>query len=265
MHGDPTMVARRAVVKSVLSAAAGMPLATVLSDPRLARAAAETLETVSIDAAHGPVSAALALPEETPAGAVLLIHEWWGLNDQIKAVAAELAREGYVALAVDLMDGQVATTPEQARAQTQALVPEEAAQTLAAWIDWLRAHPATTDRVATIGWCFGGAWSLNASLATPVEGTVIYYGRVPDDPDVLAPLRGPVLGHFGTEDQFITRPMVEGFEMAMVEADKPFEIFWYEANHAFANPSGARYDEADAQLAWQRTLDFLRATIGPAA
>ena len=259
------MVARRAVVKSALSAVAGLPLAAVLADPRLARAAAETLETVSINTSHGPVSAALAVPGETPAGAVLLIHEWWGLNDQIKAVAAELAREGYVALAVDLMGGQVATTPEQARAQVQALVPEEATETLVAWVDWLRAHPATTDRIATLGWCLGGGWSLNASLATPVEGTVIYYGRLSDDPAVLASLRGPVLGHFGTEDQFVDRPMVEGFEAAMQEAGKAYEIHWYEANHAFANPTGDRYDEADAQEAWQRTLDFLRDTLGPPA
>ena len=102
--------------RRVLTSLAGLPLAAVLADPRLAAAAAAGLETVSLTTAGGKaVKAALALPTSTPASAVLLVHEWWGLNDQIKSVAAELAKEGYVALAVDLYDGKVADNRDDAR------------------------------------------------------------------------------------------------------------------------------------------------------
>ena len=134
------MISRR-MVKGL---AAGLPLAVVLADPLLARVAAGGgLETVTIPAAGRKVSGSLALPAKAPAAAVLLIHEWWGLNDQIKSVAAEFARLGYVALALDMYAG----------------------------------------KVGTIGWCFGGSLSLDASIATPVDATVVYYGRVDADED----------------------------------------------------------------------------------
>jgi len=236
---------------------AGFSLAAVLADPRLVRAAAEGLEEVSITTGDGrEVGAVLAVPARTPAPAVLLIHEWWGLNDQIKAVAADLAKEGYLALAVDLYDGKVAETREAARSYMQAVEAEAATDTLASWIAWLRDHDKSTGKVGTIGWCFGGGWSLNASIAAPVDATVVYYGRVNQPAERLADLDGPVLGHFATQDNWINEEMVGGFEDAMAEAGKPFETFWYEADHAFANPTGGRYDEEDAATAWQRTLAF---------
>ena len=182
--------------------------------------------------------ASLALPADTPAPAVLLIHEWWGLNDQIKAVAGELARQGYMALAVDLYDGNVATASEEAERLRKAVDAAVATDTLVSWVEWLRKHPKGTGKVATIGWCFGGGWSLNASIATPVDATIIYYGQVDQPASRLARLQGPVLGHFATRDQRINRPMVEGFEKAMAEAGKPLTVYWYEADHAFANPTG---------------------------
>jgi len=112
------MNARRDVLKGMTTASlAGLPLAAVLADPRLAQAAAAKLQDVGLTTAGGKaVSASLAMPAKTPAPTLILIHEWWGLNDQIKAVAAEYANLGYVTLAVDLMDGKVATTPDAARA-----------------------------------------------------------------------------------------------------------------------------------------------------
>ena len=128
---------------------AGLPLAAVLADPNRARAAALGLETVSLTTPGGKtVSAALAAPGRTPAPAVLLVHEWWGLNDQIKAVAAELADEGYLALAIDLFDGKVATTPEDARAYAGGTDAAVATETLAVWIDWLKAHGRGTGKSA---------------------------------------------------------------------------------------------------------------------
>ncbi len=232
------------------------PLAVVLANPRLAAQVAAGLEEVTIEGAHGPITAALAKPEEAPAPAVLLIHEWWGLNDQIKSVAAEFANRGYLALAVDLFKGEVATAPQQAQALTQNVDPEVASDTLVSWARWLKNRPDATGRLGVVGWCFGGGWALDLSLEIPVDATVIYYGRVDRPADELASLEGPVLGHFATQDQFITTDMVEGFEQALQEAGKEAEIHFYDADHAFANPTQARYDEEDAAAAWQRTLEF---------
>ena len=210
------MVARRAVMTGMV----GLPLAAVLADARLARAAAEGLETVTLTLPSGrKVSGALALPQTRPAPTVLLIHEWWGLNDQIKAMAAEVAKTGYVALAVDLMNGQVAATPADAQKLMQSVKDAEATETLTGWIDWLKHNEAGTGKVATLGWCFGGGWSLNASLATPVDATVIYYGRCDKTADELARLKGPVLGHFASRDKFITPAMVQGFKENLERAE----------------------------------------------
>jgi len=238
------------------------PLAAVLADPRLARAAAGSLQEVTLTTAGGrKVAAALAAPETTPAPAIVLIHEWWGLNDQIKAVAADLAGQGFLALAVDLYAGKSADDREGAQALMQAVDPEAATDTLVSWLGWLKTHEKATGKVAVMGWCFGGGWALNASIAEPVDATVVYYGRVDKPADQLSKLRGPVLGHFATRDEFIDEAMVGSFEKAMADAGKPVTVYWYEADHAFANPSGGRYDEADAALAWSRTMEFLRQTF----
>jgi carboxymethylenebutenolidase len=256
-------IKRRAVLRGLVAGSAAAPLASVLADPRLARAAAEGLSMVSTEVAgYGTVNAALALPATTPAPAVLLIHEWWGLNDQIKAVAAEFANQGYVALAVDLYDGNVATTPEAAQTYMGAVDAAKATATVGTWIDWLRAHAAVQGGIGTVGWCFGGGWSLNASLARPVEATVIYYGNVAKSVAELAPLAGPVLGHFAEQDQWINHAMVDGFEAAMDAAGKTYATHWYDAQHAFANPTSAVYDGEDAAAAWQRTLAFFDETLG---
>lgn len=264
-----TALDRRTVVKGLAATPlAGLPLTAILADPRLARAAAAQTETVSITTAGGrDVSAALALPQAQTAPAILLIHEWWGLNDQIKSVAHDFARNGYVALAVDLYDGTVASTPDAAKAAMQKVQAGEATDTLVSWIDWLKQHERVArkadglGRVATIGWCFGGGWSLNASLATPVDATVIYYGRVDRDAETLRRLVGPVQGHFANQDTFITPAMVDRFEANLKKIGHPHEIYRYDAQHAFANPSGDRFDQEDAQLAWRRTLDFLAGTV----
>ena len=250
---------RRSVLKTIAGLPiAGLPIAAVLADPRLARAAAAGLESVSTNG----LSAALALPAQTPAPMVLLVHEWWGLNDQIKSVARAFADQGYAALAVDLYDGKLADNPEDARAYMDQVVGAEATATLAAWIDWLQSLDHTTAKLGTVGWCFGGGWSLNASLARPADATVIYYGRLGKTKNQLAALKGPVLGHYASRDKWINHEMVDGFEKAMTAANKPFTSHWYEADHAFANPTGARYDQEDAALAWRRTLDFFEANLG---
>ena len=242
-----------------LAGLASLPLATVLSYPDLARAQAASTREQSIVGEDGTrVSGVIALPAITPAPAVLLVHEWWGLNDQIKSVAAELASLGYIAYAIDLYGGEVASTPDGAKTLMVAVDDANATAELSTAIEFLRLHEESSGRVGTVGWCFGGGWSINASLAAPVDATVAYYGRLPQDATALKTLQGPVMGHFGTEDESIDEVMVGGFERAMVSAGhaRKLDIHWYTANHAFANPSSARYDEDDAALAWSRTQAF---------
>lgn len=249
---------RRAFLKGL----AALPLASVLAYPDLARAAAGATQAVSTDLpSGGKAVGALALPAKTPAPALLLVHEWWGLNDQIKSVAAEFAKLGYIALAIDMYNGKVATTHEEAQAYRAAMNPKDAEEAVAGALKWLKGHAQGTGKVGTVGWCFGGGWSLQSSILAPVDATVVYYGKVDLPADQLAHLKGPVLGHFGTLDKNINAAMVGRYEEAMKQAGKQFTTYWYEADHAFANPTGARYDEADAQLAWQRTTAFLAETL----
>lgn len=249
--------------RSLLAGLAGLPLAAVLADPVLAQRAAGATETVAISTITGrSATAALARPAKLPAPAVMLVHEWWGLNDQIKTMAVELARQGFLALVIDLFQGRVTTDPEEARALTQAVRPDEASDTLASWAEWLKNHQDGTRRLGVAGWCFGGGWALNAATIADIAATVVYYGRVNLPPDQLAKLKGPVLGHFARQDQFINQDVVAAFERGMKEAGKPYTVYWYEAGHAFANPTGNNYHREDAQLAWRRTLEFLHKELG---
>ena len=252
--------------RELLKGGAALPLAAVLASPGLARAAAESTQEVHLTLADGQeVGGALALPEGQGHAGILLIHEWWGLNDQIRSVAVEFSRLGFVALAADLYGGKSATSPDEARSLMQAVDGAVATQTLVAWVDWLRGHEASSGKVATIGWCFGGGWSLNASIATPVEATVVYYGNVKKSAADVASLHGPVLGHYATEDQWINKEMVDGFEASMRTAGKTVTSHWYDAKHGFANPTTARYDEEDAKLAWERTVAFLDRALSESA
>jgi carboxymethylenebutenolidase len=254
--------------RDLLKGAASLPLAAILADPLIARAVADQLETVTIETPSGrSVIGALALPAARKAPAVLLVHEWWGLNDQIKAVAADFAKQGYVALALDLYGGNVAAmnNPGAAQRYMQAMMadPKAGFETCAAWVDWLGKHDRSTGKIGTVGWCFGGGWALNAAIVRPVDATVIYYGNVVRTVAQLRKLKGSVMGHFATRDGWINKPMVNGFVANMKKAGKADQltVYWYNADHAFANPSGGRFNEAAAQRAWQRTTAFFKKNL----
>ena len=191
---------------------------------------------------------------------IIVIHEWWGLNDNIRTMAEKLAAEGYVALAVDLYGGEAAETPEQARSLMSASMEREAALTsnVEQAYEYLAAQPGT-EEIGVIGWCFGGGWSLRTALALPesIDATVIYYGQLVTDPDRLATLDMPILGIFGGEDQGIPVEQVRTFEQRLDSLGANATIEVYEgAGHAFANPSGERYVPDAAEDAWQKTLAF---------
>lgn len=196
-----------------------------------------------------------------PLPAVIMIHEWWGLNDNVRAMADRLAADGYIVLAVDLYGGGVATTPGAARELMMRAV--ENSDSISSNLE--QAYTFVTDtagapRVASLGWCFGGGWSLNMALLLPkdLDAAVIYYGQVTDNEARLAPLEVPILGLFGSEDRGIKLESVRRFEETLERLGKDYEIQVYDgAGHAFANPSGNNFNAEYAEDAWRRTLEFL--------
>ncbi|MGQ0655572.1 MAG: dienelactone hydrolase family protein [Betaproteobacteria bacterium] len=141
------------------------------------------------------------------------------------------AGAGYLALAVDLFEGKVTDQP-------------------AAAIAWLRASPASNGKVGTLGFCLGGAWSLNASVANPVGATVVYHGAVNKNADELRALKGPVLGHFALRESYIPPDSAKAFAEEMKKAGKPAAVHFYDAAHAFTRPQGPNFDPAANDLAW---------------
>jgi len=204
----------------------------------------------------------LAMPGDAaePLPGVIVIHEWWGLNDNIKAMTRRLAGEGYVALAVDLYGGATADTPEQAQALMAALLtnPDAARNNLRQAYDYLEKY-AFAPRIGSIGWCLGGGWSLQTALLYPdaLDAAVMYYGQVITNREQLATLQMPLLGFFGAEDESIPVREVQAFREMLRDLGKNSEVLIVSgADHAFANPSGGNYDEQAANEAWNDTLAF---------
>ncbi len=204
----------------------------------------------------------VARPKQAPAGAILVLHEWWGLNDYVKGQADTLAAQGYLVLALDLYQGKVATTGDAAGKLMQGLDATHAAAVEKAGIAWLKqaGHGA---KIATLGWCAGGGQSLLASLGSPadVAATVMYYGMPVTDVAQLKTLRGPVLGIWAKKDGWITPEKVAAFDVALTEAGVKHSFHSFDADHAFANPTGARYNPPAAAEANALALKFLAGAL----
>lgn len=208
----------------------------------------------------GGAKAYLSLPEgvKAPLPGVVVIHEWWGLNDHVRHWTDRLAADGYAAVAVDLYGGKVATTPDEAMAMMKAVDDAKAREILGAAHRFLAEDPRVkAGKRGVIGWCFGGGWSLQHALAQPdLDAAVIYYGRLETDPKVLAKIEAPVMGVFGDRDKGIPPEAVEEFAAAMKTAGESLELHRYDAPHGFANPSGASYDAKAAEDAWGHVRAF---------
>lgn len=209
----------------------------------------------------------LAQPDNTegPLPGLIVIHEWWGLNDNIRMMTRRLADQGYKALAVDLYKGETGETPDQAGtlARQARENPDQAISNLEQAYTYLTEQQNVT-KVGTIGWCFGGGWSLQAALDMPrdIDATVIYYGELVTDTNKLSLLGMPILGFFGAEDNGIPPDQVHAFEDALNEAGVANSIHIYEgAGHAFANPSGEQYRQEAADDAWQKTIAFFEENL----
>jgi carboxymethylenebutenolidase len=216
---------------------------------------------------YGPMEGYLSLPPDHdggPLSCVLVIHEWWGLNDNIRLWTDRLANEGYAAFAVDLYEGTVATDPEDAMAAMRAVDGAAALARLRAAHDWLVAtHGGGDGPSATIGWCFGGGWSMASALNVyGLDGAVVYYGRTEVTEEAARTMDTRVLGIFAQRDQGITPEYVDGLEATLEAAGADFRFERYDADHAFGNPSSARYDHEAASAAWEQTRGFLADVLG---
>jgi carboxymethylenebutenolidase len=196
--------------------------------------------------------------------AVIMIHENRGLNDNIKATANLLSKQGYVVLAVDLFQGEVTTDPNRARelssfVRNNSDIAIENMQSAVSYLSSL--ENVNASRIASLGWCFGGGQSLQLALNSeehPLAATVIYYGNLVNNTDSLSKIKWPVLGIFGDQDRSIPVNSVKQFGQALNEVGITNEIYIYPGvGHAFANPSNENYAPKETADAWKKTLAFL--------
>jgi len=223
-------------------------------------------KTVSYKSGDETVHGVLFTPKgKGPFPALVVIHEWWGLVPWVKEQAAKLSDQGYVTLAVDLYRGKATDSPEVAHELMRGLPEDRANRDLLAAVQYLKSlknvKPA---KIGSIGWCMGGGYSLDLAIADPtLAADVINYGHLATDPARLQQIHAPLLGLFGAQDKGIPPADVHKFEQDLQQMGKKIDVTIYpDAGHAFQNPDNkAGYRPADTADAWNRTLEFLAATL----
>jgi carboxymethylenebutenolidase len=221
-------------------------------------------ETVQFKSGDQTISGFLA----TPAGAgkhpaIIVIHEWWGLNDWVKEQTEKLAGQDFVALAVDLYRGKTTTDPAEAHELMRGLPQDRAIKDLKAAFDYLATRPdVKPESIGVIGWCMGGGLAVQLAVHEPrLKACVVNYGALPTDPGDIQNIGAPILGNFGALDKGITPDDVKAFQTAMAKLKKFVSLKIYDnAGHGFENPNNtAAYRPEAAADAWNRTLLFLKA------
>jgi carboxymethylenebutenolidase len=230
-------------------------------------ASAATSRNVSYKSGDDTVQAVIYTPEgKGPFPGILVIHEYWGLNDWVKEQASKLSDQGYIALAIDLYRGKVATTPDEAHEIMRGVPEDRAARDLHAAFEFLKSQSnVKKDRIASIGWCMGGGYSFNVALQEPtLTADVINYGHLASDSESLKKINASILGIFGGQDRGIQVEDVKKFEQSMKQLGKKVEIVIYpNAGHGFENPNNRTgYRAEDTADAWKRTVKFLADTLG---
>jgi carboxymethylenebutenolidase len=199
--------------------------------------------------------------------AIIMVHEWWGVNDNIRTMANTLAKQsGYVVLAADLFKGQSTKDPKQAMQLVKIITdnPQQSISNLQAAVKYVSSLPfVDNSKVASIGWCVGGGQSLQLALHSeqhPLVATILYYGTpLVTDKQELSKIKWPVLGIFGDHDQANPLPLINSFKAALDADGITNQIHVYKGlGHAFANPSGANYAPKQTADAWEKTLAFLK-------
>lgn len=241
-------------------------LAVCLMFPALAIADLIKTESVTFKSGDETVSGYLARPDSPgPHPGLIVIQEWWGLNDWIKEQARKFAEQGFVALAPDLYRGQVATDPMVAHQLMQEIPEEVRLRFLNDAFNYLTARPdVNKDKIGSVGWCMGGGLSIRLAGTEPrLAACVVNYGALPTDPADIAKIKAPVLGNFGAEDRGPSPDTVRAFEKAMKAAGKPVDAKIYEgAGHAFQNPNNKTgYRPEAAADAWKRMVEFFHAML----
>jgi carboxymethylenebutenolidase len=222
-------------------------------------------EMVTLPANGRTAEGYLALPPSGRGPGVIVVQEWWGLVDHIKDLAERFAREGFVALAPDLYHGEKAKSPDQAGKLLMALNIAETAKDLRGAAMYLRSRAEVRPtKVAAVGFCMGGQLALFGAAAHPdvIDAAVDFYGIHPKvNPDV-SKLSGPVLAHFGRRDKSVNEQTARALIDRVKAAGKTIEAHFYDADHAFFNDQRPEvYDPQSAELAWKRTLEFLRRAL----
>jgi carboxymethylenebutenolidase len=212
----------------------------------------------------------LAVPAGERGPATILLQEWWGMDDSVRSLCDRLAGEGFFVLAPDLYRGEPTTQPSEAEQKMMALSMAEVEQDMCGAAEFLSAHDGVQGPgVGSVGFCLGGGLSVWAAANCPqIAAAVTYYYVMPHGKPDFRTISGPVLGHFGTADEFIPLEAAQALESELRDAGVEVTFDYYEgAGHAFANDHNrlGTYDEAAAQTAWERTVSFLSANLAPAA
>jgi carboxymethylenebutenolidase len=219
-------------------------------------------EIVTFPSNGHSASGYLAKPEKAGPG-LIVIQEWWGLNDNIKAIADRFAQAGFVALAPDLYHGEVASAPDEAKRLAMGLQLEQAAKDMSGAVNFVQAQ-ASTKSVGVVGFCMGGGLALALAAQRPdaIKAAAPFYG-LPRDPNLKwSGMTAKIQGHYGELDKGIAIENVRSLEAQLKELGKDVEIFVYEgANHAFFNDTSKAYHAEAATLAWERTVEFLQETL----
>lgn len=220
---------------------------------------------VEFEANGGKGTGYLAEPEGEGPG-VIVIHEWWGLDDSMRKMADRFAEEGFVTLAPDLYDGDTTEQPDEAQQKLMAMNMDKAVKEMRGAVKALLENPKCNGQIGAVGFCAGGGLAAWAAAETPEIGAaVIYYYVMPHGKPDFSKIGGPVLGHFGTEDEFINPDQAEALRAEMQEAGIEAAFEFYEgAGHAFANDHDrlGTYDEGHAKAAWEKTVGFLKKHLG---
>ena len=215
-------------------------------------------ETLSFSTANGDTTAFIAMPVEANGKVVILIQEWWGLNDHIKDIAGRYAGEGFTAIAPDLYRGQLATNPEEAGKMMNALAIEDGLDTIKNALDTVR-EKYGFQHYGITGFCMGGTYALRAACQLEgISAAAPFYGDIPPE-DILKNLTAPTVFISATKDGWINTEKVASLEEAAEKYELPIESIKYEADHAFFNNTRPEvFDEAAAQDAWAKVIQHFK-------
>ena len=215
-------------------------------------------ESLNVSTSRGATTAYVARPETTSAAAVILIQEWWGINEHIRDIAGRYANEGYVCVAPDLYRGKIASNPEEASKMMRALEIEDGMETISSGMNAAQ-QTFQIDQFAITGYCMGGTFALRAACEIPeLKAAAPFYGDIPEEA-ILKNLKVPTLFIAGKRDAWINPAKVNGLKEVAAKYNLPVEVVSYDADHAFFNNTRPEvYNAQAAEDAWRRVQEHFR-------